>query len=81
MSTGRRSGNNRRSGLGKYEEYNGFGEFNRDSYVGFDDEDVKRRYGDYIEFSDDDLQRGSDGGAYSDDADFDLLICIVSDNG
>ena len=71
MSTGRRSGNNRRSGLGKYEEYNGFGEFNRDSYVGFDDEDVKRRYGDYIEFSDDDLQRGRDGGAYSDDADFD----------
>ena len=39
--------------------------------MGFDDEDVKRRYGDYIEFSDDDLQRGRDGGAYSDDADFD----------
>ncbi len=71
MATGRRSSSNRRSGLGNYEEYNGFGEFNRDSYVGFDDDDVKRRYSDYIEFSDDDLPDDRDDGRSYDEPDFD----------
>ena len=29
----------KRSGIGKYEEYNGFGEFDRNSYAGFDNDE------------------------------------------
>ncbi len=49
----------RDSGTGRYEEYNGFGELDRDNYVGFEDEDVKKRYSDYIEFTESDLERAS----------------------
>lgn len=38
MATRNRSGHGR-PGTGRYEEYNGFGEFSRDDYAGFDDEE------------------------------------------
>ena len=52
MASRERSGKNR-SGLGRYEEYNGFGELDRESYTGFDDEVSPEQALDYEEFDDD----------------------------
>lgn len=66
-----RNRSERNRGTGRYEEYNGFGEFDRESYVGFEDEEVKKRYSDYIEFTESDLENASSSRRTRDEDEYD----------